>query len=167
MLATPCKFTLVAGHGEGGTPLNAFDVALVEAGIGNLNLLRVSSILPPSTQLTKNLEIPAGSLTPTAYGFITSSQPGQVIAAAIGVGIGSPDSFGVIMEFEGYCTRDEAESSVRKMVEEGFERRGLTLQEVHVLGIDHRGEAVGSVLAAAVLWYGSGSLEIRGSWVKS
>jgi arginine decarboxylase len=147
----------VAGHGEGGLPLNAFDAALVEAGIGNLNLLRVSSILPPSTKLTRNLEIPPGSLTPTAYGFITSSQPGQVIAAAIGVGIGNPDSYGVIMEFEGYCTKNEAEASVRKMVEEGFERRGLTLQEVHVQGIEHRVEAVGSVIAAAVLWYGSGS----------
>jgi arginine decarboxylase len=157
LLATPCKFTLVAGRGEGGRPLNAFDAALVEAGIGNLNLLRVSSILPPSAQLTRNLEIPPGSLTPTAYGFITSSQPGQVIAAAIGVGISGPDSYGVIMEFEGYCTKNEAEDSVRKMVEEGFQRRGLTLQEVHVLGIDHRVEVVGSVMAAAVLWYGSDS----------
>jgi len=156
LLATPCKFTLVAGHGEGGTPLNAFDAALVEAGIGNLNLLRVSSILPPSTQLSRDLEIPPGSLTPTAYGFITSSQPGQVIAAAIGVGIGNPDGYGVIMEFEGCCTKDEAEARVRMMVEEAFEKRGLTLREAHVLGIDHRVEAVGSVIAEAVLWYGSG-----------
>lgn len=159
MLAMPCKFTLVAGRGEGGTPLNAFDAALIEAGIGNLNLLRVSSILPPSAQLTTKLEIPAGSLTPTAYGYITSSQPGQVIAAAIGVGISSPDSYGVIMEFEGYCTKAEAEARVRAMVGEGFARRGLVLQEVHVLGIDHRVETAGSVIAAAVLWYGNGFLK--------
>ena len=94
-------------------------------------------------------------MTPTAYGYITSSQPGQVIAAAIGVGIGSPGSYGVIMEFEGYCAKAEAEARVRQMVEEGFQKRGLTLQDVHVLGIDHRVEAVGSVIAAAVLWYGS------------
>lgn len=153
MLAMPCKFTLVAGSGEGGTPLNAFDAALIQAGIGNLNLLRVSSILPPAAQLSTQLEIPPGSLTPAAYGYITSRQPGQVIAAAIGVGIGSPDSYGVIMEFEGNCTRLEAEAQVSQMVEEGFERRGLTLQAVHALGIDHRVESVGSVIAAAVLWY--------------
>ncbi len=154
MLATPCKFTLVAGRGEGGTLINAFDAALIEAGIGNLNLLRVSSILPPLAQLETKLEIRPGSLTPTAYGYITSSQPGQVIAAAIGVGIGSPGSYGVIMEFEGYCAKVEAETRVRKMVEEGFQKRGLSLQDVHVLGIDHRVEAVGSVIAGAVLWYG-------------
>ncbi len=153
MLAMPCKFTLVAGRGEGGTPLNAFDAALIQAGIGNLNLLRVSSILPPAAQLSKQLEIQPGSLTPTAYGYITSSQHGQMIAAAIGVGIGSPEDYGVIMEFEGACTRLEAEAQVGRMVEEGFERRGLTLQTMHVLGIDHRVERAGSVIAAAVLWY--------------
>jgi arginine decarboxylase len=132
------------------------DAALIEAGIGNLNLLRVSSILPPSAKFGKSLEIPPGSLTPTAYGILTSSQPGQVIAAAIGVGIGNPDSYGVIMEFEGCCTKEEAEANVRKMVEEGFEKRGLVLREVHVLGVDHRVNVFGSVIAAAVLWYRSG-----------
>lgn len=153
MLALPCKFTLAAGSGEGGTPLNAFDAALIAAGIGDLNLLRVSSILPPSARACAQLEIPPGSLTPVAYGYITSSQPGQVIAAAIGVGIGNPDGHGVIMEFEGYCTRPEAEARVRKMVAEGFERRGLALEDVQILGVDHRVETVGSVIAAAVLWY--------------
>lgn len=155
MLALPCKFTLVSGRGEGGTPLNAFDAALIDAGIGDLNLLRVSSILPPSARSCAELEIPPGSLTPVAYGYITSEQPGQVIAAAIGVGIGSPDGHGVIMEFEGYCTRSEAETRVGEMVVEGFARRGLTLRDVQVLGIEHRVEKAGSVIAAAVLWYGT------------
>lgn len=156
MLATPCKFTLVAGRGEGGMPINAFDAALIDAGIGNLNLLRVSSILPPLARRSSILDIPPGSLTPTAYGCLTSSQPGQVIAAAIGVGIGSPDSYGVIMEFEGYCAKQEAAAKVQRMVEEGFEKRGLILRETHVLAIDHLVQAVGGVIAAAVLWYGNG-----------
>ncbi len=154
MLAMPCKFTLVAGCGEGGSSLNAFDAALVAAGIGNLNLLRVSSILPPAARLSRELEVPPGSLTPTAYGYITSSQPGQVVAAAIGVGIGSPDSYGVIMEFEGCCTKAEAEDRVRRMVVEGFEKRSMMVRELHVLGIEHCVETIGSVIAAAVLWYG-------------
>ena len=35
-----------AGRAEGGTTLNAFDNALLAAGIGNINLIKVSSILP-------------------------------------------------------------------------------------------------------------------------
>ena len=33
------------GHAEGRTPLNAFDSALLAAGIGNVNLLKISSIV--------------------------------------------------------------------------------------------------------------------------
>ena len=41
------RYTLVSGIGTGSTVLNAFDAALLSAGVGNFNLLRVSSILPP------------------------------------------------------------------------------------------------------------------------
>ncbi|HHV35270.1 MAG TPA: arginine decarboxylase, pyruvoyl-dependent [Syntrophomonadaceae bacterium] len=153
MLQVPSKFTLVAGHGEGMTPLNSFDAALLDAGIGNLNLVRVSSILPPRAQLSPALQIIPGSLTPTAYGYLTSNNPGQVIAAAVGVGISSSDTYGVIMEYEGYCTKEEAERQVRAMVEEGFRMRSLQLKEVLVQGIDHRVEKTGSVIAAVVLGY--------------
>lgn len=152
MLLVPSKFTLVVGSGEGTTPLNAFDAALLDAGIGNLNLIRVSSILPPDARFFPQLQISPGTLTPTAYGYLTSSKPGDVIAAAIGVGITS-DTYGVIMEYEGFCTKEDAEFHVAAMVEEGFEMRNLALKERLVLGIDHRVEECGSVLAAAVLGY--------------
>ena len=44
-------YYLGAGIGTGNTALNSFDNALVRAGIGNYNLLKVSSILP--SQCTK------------------------------------------------------------------------------------------------------------------
>jgi arginine decarboxylase len=85
MLPTPRRFTIVAGRSEGGTKLTAFDKALLDAGIGNLNLLKVSSILPPNAECVEKLEIPPGSLTPTAYGSFVSDVSGQLIAAAVGV----------------------------------------------------------------------------------
>lgn len=152
MLPVPGKFTLVAGHGEGDTLLNAFDAALLDAGVGNLNLLRVSSILPPGAVYHAQLVIPPGALVPAAYGYLTSGEPGRVIAAAIGVGF-SPDTYGVIMEFEGFCTKEEAEARVAAMVEEGFKKRSLPLREVLVRAVEHRVERIGGVLAAAVFWY--------------
>ncbi len=154
MFPVPNKYKLVVGHGEGTTPLNAFDAALIDAGIGNLNLVRVSSILPPNAQLTPNLWIPPGTPSFTAYGYLTSSTPGQMIAAAIGVGI-SPDTYGVIMEFEGNCTKEEAEEQVRAMVEEGFRMRSLPLKEVLVQGIAHQVQETGAVIAAVVMGYQS------------
>ena len=46
MLPNPTKYNLVAGSTEGSTILNAFDGALLNAGAGNLNLVRVSSLHP-------------------------------------------------------------------------------------------------------------------------
>lgn len=152
MIPVPSKFKLVVGRGEGTTPLNAFDAALLDAGIGNLNLVRVSSILPPDAQYTPDLWIPPGTPTFTAYGYLTSTTPGQLIAAAIGVGI-SPDTYGVIMEYEGHCTKEEAEEQVRAMVEEGFRMRCLPLKEVMVKGVAYRVKETGAVIAAAVLGY--------------
>ena len=151
-LATPRKFTLVAGTGEGSTELNAFDHALLAAGIGNVNLLRVSSILPSGAVYAERLEIEPGSLVPTAYGAITSEQPGQLIAAAIGVGL-SEDTYGVIMEFSGRCSRAEAERHVRGMVEEAFGTRGLALKTCLVKAVEHRVKQKGCAFAATALWY--------------
>ncbi len=152
MLPTPRKVKLAAGACEGATPLNAFDGALLAAGIGNLNLLKVSSILPPGCVLEDGFDVPPGSLTPTAFGTLTCEEPGRTIAAAIGVGF-SADDYGVIMEFEGHCGRAEAEERVGLMVREGFAMRGKTLASVHVLGVEHRVVRTGAVIAAAVLWY--------------
>jgi arginine decarboxylase len=152
MLPTPRKVKLAAGAAEGATALNAFDGALLAAGIGNLNLLKVSSILPPGCVLEPEFEIPPGSLTPTAFGTLSCEDPGRTIAAAIGVGF-SADDYGVIMEFEGYTSRAEAEERVGLMVREAFRMRGKVLTEVHVLGVEHRVARIGSVIAAAVLWY--------------
>jgi len=152
MLPTPRKFTLVAGSAEGGTTLTAFDKALLAAGIGNLNLLRVSSILPPGAEYVETLTVPPGSLTPTAYGSVTSDVPGERIAAAIGVGTVA-GSFGVIMEFGGKCTGAEAESIVEKMIREAIACRNAVPDKIMIKSAEHVVETVGCAFAGAALWY--------------
>lgn len=152
LLPTPEKFTLVAASAEGQTPLTAFDGALLKAGIGNCNLIKVSSVLPPSCRLVERLEIRPGMLLPTAYGAFTSDESGRLISAAIGVGV-SEESWGLIMEYDGPGSREEAERAVEEMVREGFQRRGLRLVELHVKAVEHRVERVGCAFAAAALWY--------------
>lgn len=152
MLPTPRKVKLVAAGAEGPTPLNAFDNALLRAGIGNLNLVRVSSILPPGCVHDPDFSVPAGSLTPTAYGHLISAEPDQEIAAAIGVGF-SEDDYGVIMEFEGVCGREDAAAQVSVMVREAFAARGKRLVHLRVEAAAHRVQRHGAVVAAAVMWY--------------
>lgn len=152
MLPTPKKFTLVAGAAEGPSRLNAFDNALLKAGIGNLNLLKVSSVLPPQAEYVEKLDIPPGSLTPTAYGALISDMKGEKIAASVGVGF-SPNDYGIIMEFSGKCSAQEAEEAVSEMVRQAFRSRGIELTKIMVKSVEHTVESVGCAFAAVALWY--------------
>jgi arginine decarboxylase len=152
MLVTPVNYTLAVGAAEGPTLLNAFDNALLEAGIGNVNLIRVSSILPPGAKYVEALHIPPGSLVPTAYGTHASRVHGERISAAVGVGV-CTDSFGVIMEYEGMGTREEAEAEVARMLKAAFEQRQMQVHEMRIRGVEHRVRSIGSVVAAVLLWY--------------
>lgn len=152
MLPTPKKFKITAGAAEGKTKLTAFDNALLNAGIGNVNLVRISSILPPGALQDQDLVLPIGSLVPTAYGSIACDEPGTQIAAAVGVGL-SRDTFGVIMEYSGKCSKKEAEEKVLMMLEESFAGRGLELVRTEVCSVEHTVKKIGCALAAVVLWY--------------
>lgn len=149
----PKKFSLVAGVGEGKTRLTAFDKALLAAGIGNINLIKLSSILPPNVSYQKYLDIPPGSLAPTAYGSIISDRRGEIISAAIGIGMTSEDDYGVIMEISGKYSKEEAEAKIRDMLIEALENRQLPLNKIWIKAIEHRVEKVGCAIAAVPLWY--------------
>jgi len=131
---TPKKAILLAASAEGGTKLNAFDNALLKMGIGNVNLVKLSSIIPAYIEWINELpkNIPVGMLLPTVYAHIESDEPGSTITAALGVGISEGNEGGLIYEYSGYCTKEEAEKMVHKMVEEGFKVRGWKLKEFKV-----------------------------------
>lgn len=153
MLLIPAHFTLVAGTGEGATELNAFDAALRDAGVGDLNLVKVSSILPPGARREPSCSLPPGALAPTAYARISIPTPGQIISAAIAVGISADqDRCGVIMEHSATAPAAEVEARIRQMVYEGFAIRGREPAEVVVLCVEHRVQTVGACFAGAVLW---------------
>ncbi|HAA09283.1 MAG: arginine decarboxylase, pyruvoyl-dependent [Syntrophomonadaceae bacterium] len=152
MLPLPKKYFVTAAASEGETRLTAFDGALLKARVGNTNLLRVSSILPPGCEYDPDLIIPPGSLLPVAYGSITSAEPGEVISAAVAVGI-QAEGFGVIMEYSGRCSKAIAEAEVTRMVEEAFRIRGLELAEVKTASVEHTVEKIGCAFAAVPLWY--------------
>ncbi len=152
MLPVPSRYTLVAAAAEGKKELTAFDQALLKAGVGNVNLLQVSSILPPGAKFTPKLAFPLGSLVPIAYGCLKSEEPDALIAAAVAVGVGIED-FGVIMEYAGYCGQKDAENRVKEMVEEAFAYRGMQLQEIKAIGVEHRVINCGCVFAGVPLWY--------------
>ncbi|WP_457630637.1 pyruvoyl-dependent arginine decarboxylase [Oceanithermus sp.] len=126
---TPRKAILLTASAEGGTPLGAFDNALLRMGIGNVNLVRLSSVIPAHVSWLEKLpeDIPVGMLLPTVYAEATASQPGRAAVAALGVGLRPDGAGGLIYEYSDGDDPARSEEMVRKMVEEGFSQRGWRL----------------------------------------
>ncbi|MFX1564057.1 MAG: pyruvoyl-dependent arginine decarboxylase, partial [Promethearchaeota archaeon] len=82
----PTKAWLSGGTGLSATSkLNAFDKALVDAGVGHLNLIKYSSILPKGIVFEDFLEnLEAGQATGVIMATANGSEK-STIAAAIGV----------------------------------------------------------------------------------
>jgi arginine decarboxylase len=154
MVERPKIFFTVQGASEGFTELNAFDNCLLKAGVGDTNLVKMSSIIPPRCMRTDPVAIPPGSLIPIAYAFISSETPGQVIAAAVSFAIPEDDDLaGLIMEYSADSPLDNVSEIVKEMARKGFESRRRKIKELTVAGIQHKVERCGGAFAGVVLWY--------------
>ncbi|MBI2972840.1 MAG: arginine decarboxylase, pyruvoyl-dependent [Armatimonadetes bacterium] len=151
MWERPTAISVVAGRGEGRTELTAFDRALMDAGIANLNFIRVTSILPAGVKVVPVPEFVPGMLTPIVYASISSHTPGERVAAAVGLGF-SKNSYGVIMEYEHPGAADNAEAIVRGMVEEAMAIRDLPIEKIVVAAKDHVVQRIGCAVAGVVFW---------------
>jgi arginine decarboxylase len=153
IVSTPTKYFLTVGRAEGGSCLNAFDAALMAACIGNANIIKMSSILPPRCEETPPVRLPPGALVPAAYATASSDEPGRTIAAAVGIAFPEDEEHpGLIMEFAGPGTREQVEQAVTQMAAEGMEMRGQTVRRIVTRGVEHQVNRLGAVVAAVVLW---------------
>lgn len=153
MFKQPTQYFLVAGEAEGFSPLNAFDQALLRAGVGDTNLVRMSSILPPYCQRIEPGRLPYGALVPVAYAEMGSSTPGEYISAAVAIGIPfDKDLPGLIMEHHAIGRRSEIEEQVRQMAVEGMMFRNREIREVVSLAVEHQVQRHGAAFAGVVLW---------------
>ncbi len=147
----PKAVSLVAGAGEGPTDLNAFDNALMDAGVANLNFLRVTSIFPLGAKIVPMRPYQPGMLMPAVYARISRHTPGERIAAAVGIGI-SGEGPGVIMEHSHAGSAENADQIVRRMVEEALATRGLHTREIVVAAKEHIVQRTGCAIAAVLFW---------------
>ncbi|MBC8478135.1 arginine decarboxylase, pyruvoyl-dependent [bacterium] len=149
----PTSFFFCSGSAEAVSPLNAFDAALLAAGIGNTNLVKISSIVPPGCEETTVPEVlQAGLFLPTAWKSFNSSNKGEEIAAAVAIAIPQDRSLaGVIMEEAGPGSARQKEQFVRTQVEVAMQIRAITLYDIRSISISHQVVSCGTVFAAVVL----------------
>lgn len=148
----PTHYFLCSGSAEGFTQLNAFDAALLNAGVGNTNLIRMSSILPPGVVQTGIVPLEPGSFVPLAYASITSTTPYEVISAGVAVGVPvDPKLPGVIMEYSARGKAEDIEQIVRSMAEHAMQHRNYEIKEILSISAQHRVEKIGAAFAGLVL----------------
>ncbi len=152
------RFWIVSGTGTGNTALTAFDAAVLNAGIGNFNLVKVSSIVPPNCRREKappETFLNPGSIVHCAFAHGTANHGDEPVSAAVGVALPErPDDIGVIMEIAISSDEDQARRIVRSMCHESMEMRSLGVKEILLASAQARppeDEGRFSVAVAAVL----------------
>jgi len=129
----PKKFFIAAGSATSSvSPLNAFDAALVKAGIGQCNLVNVSSILPPDAEQTKNSMIMPGTVTFAVMARM-DGDPGETIGAGIGwiIGLSSKkERYGLVAEAHGYKDKEAIEKELKSKLSEMAKIRDLKIEKM-------------------------------------
>ena len=157
----PKAFFITSGVGMAHDQDAAFDIALQDAGIGECNLVEVSSILPAKAE-----EIDKMSCTPGEITFCVLSRMAGKSGELIGAGVGygwlrdSTDSdspvFGIICEHHGHHSRDYLTLKIRNKLKTMADSRNmdkelkLDLKRIEVKTAVVEEHKFGSVVAALV-----------------
>jgi arginine decarboxylase len=143
---------MCASSGKGQFELTSFDDALNNSNIANYNIVKVSSILPKNSIKRDRIEIDEGNILHTAFAAISSNKKGDIISAAIAVGIPNDNlKIGVIMEYSDNCNKAEAEQKVKEMVKEAMNNRNYEIKEILLTSKEILCEGNGYVTAFAAL----------------
>ena len=143
------KIAIVSGKDEGPTKLNAFDNALTDAGIGDVNLIKVSSMLAGNAEIETLPKLKAGSMVNCVLSEITSDNPGDEITAVIAVAIG--DKLGCVVETTGIDKdADDLIDEAKMMVEYMMEKRGVEIKDLIVESSTTTVENIASVVASVI-----------------
>ena len=143
------KIAIVSGKDEGPTKLNAFDNALTDAGIGDVNLIKVSSMLSRNTEITELPTLKPGSMINCVLSEITSDNPGDEISAVIALAIG--EELGCVVETTGINKNEEELIDEAKfMVKYMMEKRDVEIKELIVKKSTTKVKEIASVVASVV-----------------
>ncbi len=143
------KIAITSGKAEGPSKLNAFDNALLDAGIGDVNLIKVSSIIPADFKFVELPELKPGAMINCVLAHKSSKNKGDVLTAVIAVATSA--DFGCVVE---HSSTNEDPEEVREMavfmVKEMMKTRKMEIKEIIVEEISHTVQNGGSVVAAIV-----------------
>ena len=110
--------------------LNAFDLALKNAGIAQCNLVSVSSILPPHCVEKNHQSIPPGCITYAVIARMDGDE-GTTIGAGIAWTWEKNGNYGLVAEAHGYMDQDALKEILEWKVREMAKIRGIEINQVN------------------------------------
>lgn len=152
------KIYVTSGIGYGATKLAAFDEALSKSGIANFNLLRLSSVIPPNTEIVAlDGSIPRyegsewGDRLYTVYAEMRVDTPGQEAWAGVGWVQFGDDKRGLFVEHEGHSeqeVRADIEKSLKGLLKNRNNTNDLEIKML-VIGAKCQDQPVCALVVAA------------------
>jgi len=140
---------IVSGKAEGPTKLNSFDNALLEAGIGDVNLIKVSSMLEKNTEVQMLPKLKIGAMVNCVLATVSSDNNGDLISSAIAVAIGK--NLGCVVESSGINKPpEEVQNGAKEMVRYMMDKRDEKINELIVEEVNHTVEEIGTVVASLI-----------------
>ena len=109
--------------------LNAFDLALKNAGIAQCNLVSVSSILPQGCRERRWRKIPAGSITYAVMARMDGDE-GTTIGAGIAWAWEKDKKFGLVAEAHGYMDMKALKETLEWKIKEMAKIRGIEIDRI-------------------------------------
>ncbi len=103
----PRRMFFTRGVGKHRYKLQSFEVALRDAGIAPLNLVKVSSIFPPGCKIvprrTGLRDMVPGQITYCVLADVATDEPNRLVSAGVGLAIPAKgEHYGYIAEYHGF-----------------------------------------------------------------
>ena len=143
------RIAIVSGNSEGPTELNAFDNALSNAGIGDVNLITVSSMLSGNAEICDLPKLKPGAMVNCVLSRITSDNPGDIITAVVVAAIG--EELGCVVETSGTNKDpDDLIKEAEEMVKYMMEKRKVEIKDLIVEYSTTQVKNIASCIASVV-----------------
>jgi arginine decarboxylase len=144
----PTRFFVTSGKGINKTSeLNAFDLGLLQAGIGEQNLVSVSSVLPIGIRQVDRVRIARGAITHCVLARHAGGE-GEVISAGIAYAFRGDGQGGYVAEGHLHGTQKSLKEFLKWRMEEIAHFRGVELRRIRYrteelsIPMDHYGVCI-------------------------
>lgn len=111
------------------TDLNAFDRALLNAGIGEQNLVYVSSVIPVGARQVNRTKLPMGAITHCVLAQMRGSE-GETISSGISYAMREDGQGGYVAEGHGYMNARAMKQILQWKMDEMAKLRDIRLESI-------------------------------------